>query len=170
MKSTRPRSLAAAMVAGAVAALATQAEPAPAHLASRTATPVERTVELMEALKRHRYKTACGVYDPVFWEMVGFASPSCPEVLAQTFPRRMRVAYRVEFGGTIGPRMAVVIVSMALDDAARPCDEAWARAQHCPRASTYYLELTRKTLPIDWRRQGVAAPRDQWYVSAVGGV
>jgi hypothetical protein len=158
------------VVAGAVAALATQAGAAPGHLASRTATPVERTVELMEALKGHRYRAACSVYDPVFWEMVGFASPSCPEVLAQTFPRRMRVAYRVEFGGTIGPRMAVVIVSMALDDAARLCDGAWASAQHCPSASTYYLELTHKTLAVDWRRQSVAAPRDQWYVSAVGGV
>jgi hypothetical protein len=170
MRSIRGRSLVAAVTAGAVTALVTQAGAAAGLPTARTATPIERTVELMEALKGHRYKAACWVYDPLFWEMVGFPSPSCAHVLAQTFPRRMRVAYHVEFGGTIGPRMAVVIVSMALDQAAPLCDEAWARAQYCPSASTYFLELTRKTLDVDWRRRKIARPHDLWYVSAVGGV
>jgi hypothetical protein len=66
--------------------------------------------------------------------------------------------------------MAVVIVSMALDKGAPLCDEAWATAQHCPSVSTYFLELTRKTLDVDWRRRKIARPHDLWYVSAVGGV
>jgi hypothetical protein len=124
----------------------------------------------MEALKAHRYAAACDVYDPVFWELVGFAAHDCERMLRKTFPRRDPVAYKVEFGGTIGPRMAVVIVSMALGDAALTCDVAWQGAQHCSSASTYYVELTKKALFVDWRGRRVAAPESRWYLTSVGGV
>ena len=169
MSSTGRRWLLAAVAAGAVAALVPQAgaEPRPAPGA---ATPVERTVELMEALTSHRYSAACDVYDPLFWEMVGFASRDCERVLRKTFPRSQQVAYKLEFGGRIGPRMAVVIVSMALGDAALTCEIAWQGAQHCPRSSAFYLELTQKTLLVDWRGRGVAAPQSRWYLTSVGDV
>jgi hypothetical protein len=169
MRSTQRRWLVAAVAAGAVAALVPQAgaEPRPAP---GTASPVGRTVELMEALKTHRYEAACDVYDPVFWEMVGFAARDCERMLRKTFPRSDPVAYKVEFGGRVGPRMAVVIVSMALGEAAISCEVAWQGARHCPSSSAFYVELTKKTLLVDWRGRSVAAPQSRWYLTSVGGV
>jgi hypothetical protein len=157
------------VVLAAVATLATTpaVRAAPAQ---HTPTALERTVELMEALKGHRYAAACEVYDPLFWMMVGFRSRDCPRVLRETFPRGEPVAYRIHFGGNVGPSTAVVIASMALGDAARFCAPAWTAARHCARGSTYYLELTLKTLPVDWRGKGIRAPHDRWYVSSIGGV
>ncbi len=170
MSSTRRRWLVAAVSAGVAAALATQAGADPARATPNTLTPVGRAVELMGALKSHRYNAACDVYDPVFWEMVGFDSRGCAKVLRKTFPSSDPVASRVEFGGRVGPRVAVVIVSMALGDAALLCDKAWQAAQHCPSSSTYYLELTQQTLRVDWRGRRVAAPQSRWYVTSIGGV
>jgi hypothetical protein len=89
-------------------------------------------------------------------------------VLRKTFPRSEQVAYRVDFGGGIGPRLAVVIVSMALGGSALACEVAWQGARHCPSASAFYLELTLKTL-VDWRGR-MAAPQSRWYLTSVGGV
>ena len=91
-------------------------------------------------------------------------------MLRKTFPRSERVAYRVDFGGRIGPRLAVVIASMALGGSALACDVAWQGARHCPSSSAYYVELTRKTLLVDWRGRSVAAPQSRWYLTSVGGV
>jgi hypothetical protein len=124
----------------------------------------------MEALKSHRYAAACDVYDPMFWQMVGYRSRDCSSVLRKTFPRAEPVAYRIHFGGRVGPATAVVIASMALGDAARTCDNAWHAARHCADASTYYFELTWKTLSVDWRGLNIGAPQGRWYLSSVGGV
>jgi hypothetical protein len=171
MRARRRKAFVTAVAAAAVAVLATQAGAKSDGVSSRpAATPVGRTVELMEALKTHRYEAACDVYDPVFWAMVGFASRDCAAVLRKTFPSTEPVAYRVEFGGRIGPRMAVVIVSMALGDAALTCAEVWRGTRHCPSAGTYYLELTLSALPVDWRGRKVPAPQTRWYVASVGDV
>jgi hypothetical protein len=131
---------------------------------------VARTIELMNALQRYRYGAACEVYDPMFWEMVGFAARDCKRVLRRTFPSGEPVAYRVHFGGMVAPGVAVVIASMALGETARLCQRAW-RAHHlCPRASPYYFELTQKTLRVNWRGREVGAPSSRWYVSSIGGV
>jgi hypothetical protein len=166
--STRQSRLVAAVATGTLAVLATPAgaEPRPAQAA---ATPVERTVELMEALKAHR-NAACDLYDPLFFELVGFAARDCERVLRKTFPRSERVAYRVDFGGRIGPRLAVVIASMALGGSALACEVAWQGARHCPSASAFYLELTLKTLLVDWRGRRMAAPQSPWYLTSVGDV
>jgi hypothetical protein len=155
-------------VMAAVAALATTpgARGAPAQ---HTPTALERTVVLMKALKNHRYTAACDVYDPLFWNMVGFPSRNCASVLRKTFPRGEPVAYKIRFGGMVGPSTAVVIASMALGDAARICDNAWHAARQCA-ASTYYFQLTKKVLLVDWRGLKVGAPQSRWYVSSIGGV
>jgi Tol biopolymer transport system component len=160
----------AAVVEGPTAALATRATAEVRRPASGKPTPFERTIELMEALKTHRYSAACDVYDPVFWEMVGFASRDCAKVLRRTFPSGDPVACKIEFGGRIGPRMAVVIFSMALGDTALLCDKAWQGAQSCPRAGAFYLELQQKTPLVDWRGRRVAAPQSRWYVTSIGDV
>jgi hypothetical protein len=137
---------------------------------SQEATPVARAVELMEALKHHRYGAACAVYDPLYWEMVGYAARDCASVLAKAFPSSEPVAYRVHYGATVAPRTAVVIVSMALADAAPICDRAWQDGLLCPRGSPYYLELTEKTLQVDWQGRKPRPARSRWYISSVGGV
>jgi hypothetical protein len=162
--------LVGALVAMAIVLLAAATEARSAPPAQHATTPLERTVELMEALEHHRYTAACGVYDPVFWVMVGFAARDCESVLRKTFPRGEPVAYRVHFGGRVGARMAVVIASMTLGASARLCDRAWRAAQQCQQASTFYFELTRKTLLVDWRGRNVDAPQSRWYISSVGGV
>jgi hypothetical protein len=124
----------------------------------------------MNALEAHRYAAACDVYDPVFWEMVGYLSRDCAKVLRETFPRRDPVAYKIVFGGLIGPGTAVVIVSMALGDTALSCHGAWQEARFCPGSSAYYLQLVQKTQLTDWRGRRVADPQSRWYVTSVGDV
>jgi hypothetical protein len=164
------RSWLVAAIMTAVVALATAAGTPAAPPMRQTPTALGRTVELMEALKNHHYTAACEVYDPMFWAMVGFASRDCAKVLRKTFPRREPVAYRVHFGGRVGPGTAVVIVSMALGDAARLCDRPWSAGEHCDRGSPLYFELTQKTLTVDWRGRNVGSPQNRWYVSSIGGV
>jgi hypothetical protein len=159
-----------ALGATGIVVLATAAAARSSPPGRHTPTPVERTVELMEALKHHHYAAACEVYDPLFWTMVGYPTHDCAKVLAKTFPRREAVAYRVHFGGRITSGMAVVIASMALGDTARFCGKVWQAGRQCSRGSTYHFGLTMQTLLVDWRGRKVAAPQSRWYVSSIGGV
>jgi hypothetical protein len=124
----------------------------------------------MEAFKRHDYRAACAVYDPAYWEMLGYAARDCARVLKKAFPSREPVAYRVHYGATVAPRTAVVIVSMALGDVAGPCDRAWQTGRLCAHGSPYYLELRERTLIVDSQRRRAQAAESRWYVSSVGGV
>jgi hypothetical protein len=137
---------------------------------SQAATPVARAVELMEAFKHHRYGAACAVYDPLYWEKLGYAARDCAGVLRKAFPGNEPVAYRMHLGAVVAPGVAVVIVSMALGDAAGLCDRAWQAGRLCPRGSPYYLELTKRTLAVDWLGRKRRAAQSRWYVSSVGGV
>ena len=158
------------LTAGAVVLALALAPAAGGTSRSRTATPIARVVELMEAFKHHRYGAACAVYDPAYWETLGYAARDCAGVLRKAFPGREPVAYHVHYGATVAPRTAVVIVSMALGDAAGLCDLTWQARRLCPRGSPFYIELTQKTLVVDWRGRSVRAAPSRWYVSGVGGV
>jgi hypothetical protein len=140
----------------------------PASTRTAAAGPIARTVALLDALKTHRYARACDVYHPLFWSHTGFAPQRCAAVLAQTFPRSAPVAYRVELGGQVSRRGAIVAVSMVLGEDAPLCSRLWASGHRCPKGSTFRFSLMLDELVFDWRHRKVAHPRERWYVYEVG--